>query len=329
MITMKSSLPRNWEVFNSSFVETEKTISERQGSYPGLSSEALYTSIKDLQNIFNHELVKGSFLDLGCGHGMTALYYGDLFPERSSSGIEFEESRIDLGKKFRDQYQLTNVNLIHADLLKTRIPKATTYFLYFPTGHVLDRILSELYESHTIFNLIAIESHGDLFERLGLENWLELKDEIPLTSKRLDPHARIYQRTNARRDEGLLPFTLSFDDFHIQIADEKGNWLGDTFGMEWVEGDRFELLTPPRTIYWKNVKKMMVAADLDEHLQLAIRLRREGEVIITTNKGTYQGIIRKIVVEPVFRLEISSGEQVEWNEILTITRGSLLCYESS
>lgn len=325
---MKSSLPRNWEVFNSQHAEIEKNISQRKGSYQGLGPEALYTSIKDLETIFRHELVTGSFLDLGCGQGLTALYYGDLFPERKSSGIEFEKARVESGKKFQQEHQLTNVNLIEADLLKVKIPEADTYLLYFPTGHVLDRILSELYQSYRPFMLIAIESHGDLYHRLELENWLELKAEIPLTSQRHNPMSQIYQRTYAKREESLLPFTLSYQEFHIQISDQSGDWIGETFGMEWADNDRFELLTPPRTIYWKNVKKMMVTSDLDEQMKLAVQIRREGEVTITTNKASYQGIIRKIVVEPVFRLEISSGEQVEWSEILTITRGSHLCYES-
>ncbi len=326
---MKSSLPLNWEHFNSSHQETEKFISDRLGSYKNLGPEALYTSHEDLLRIFSHPLVTGSFMDLGCGHGKTALLYGHLFPERVSTGMEFEDERLKVGKVFKEKNNLQNVHLIHADLLNAPIPDADTYFLYFPTGPVLDRILNELYQSHRHFRLIAIESHGDLFPRLNLENWLTLLEEIPLAGVRHDPSARIYQRTDVRRSESLLPFTLSFGHFHLLIQDEKESWLGESFGMEWSGDDRFELLSPPRTIYWKNVKKMMVSGDLEKHLLLATQIRSKGEVVVTTDKARYQGFIRKILTQPTFRLEISSGEQVEWDKILTITQENLLCYDSS
>ncbi len=326
---MKSSLPLNWEHFKSSHQETEKNISGRPGSYKNLSDEALYTSYEDLQEIFKHRLIKGKFLDLGCGHGMAPLLYGYLYPKRESAGIEFESERLMVGESFRNNHELINVNLIQADLLETIIPEADTYFLYFPTGHVLDRVLTNLYQGQNPFHLVAIESHGDLFARLERENWLMVRDEIPLKSSRHYPRARIYERTSDKRHESTLPFTLSYHHLHLLISDEKEEWIGDTYGMEWTEEDRFELLTPPRTIFWKNVKKMMVPGDFDKRLQLLTRLRSKGEVCIATADADYGGFIRKIVVSPTFRLEISSGQQVEWMKIQTITQGHLLCYESS
>lgn len=326
---MKSSLPLNWDHFKSSHQETEKNISGRPGSYKNLSAEALYTSYEDLKEIFKHPLIRGKFLDLGCGHGMAPLLYGHLYPDRESSGIEFEFERLVVGESFKLNHDLNNVNLIQADLLKTTIPQADTYFLYFPTGPVLDHILTELYHNKNSFCLVAIESHGDLFPRLDLENWLLVKDEITLKSPRHHPAARIYFNTPARRDQNLLPFTLSFQNHFLLLEDEKESWIGETYGMEWSGADRFELLTPPRTIFWKNVKKMMVHSDLDKRLQLITSLRSQGEVTVTTARAQYTGFIRKIVVSPTFRLEISSGQQVEWGEILTITQGHLLCYESS
>lgn len=326
---MKSSLPLNWDHFKSSHQETEKNISDRPGSYKDLSAEALYTSYEDLKEIFNHPLIKGKLVDLGCGHGMAPLLYGHLYPDRESSGIEFELERLLVGESFKLSHEPNNVNLIHADLLKSTIPQADTYFLYFPTGPVLDHILTELYHNKHFFCLVAIESHGDLFPRLDLENWLTVKDEISLKSPRHHPAARIYVKTPAHRNENLLPFTLSYQNHFLLIDDENDSWIGETYGMEWAGADRFELLTPPRTIFWKNVKKMMLQSDLDKRLQLVTSLRSQGEVSVTTAKAKYTGFIRKIVVSPTFRLEISSGQQVEWEKILTITQGHLQCYESS
>lgn len=326
---MKSSLPLNWELFKSTHPESEKNISGRPGSYKNLSAEALYTSVEDLREIFKHPLINGKFLDLGCGQGMAPLLYGNLFPDRASAGIEFESERLKVGELFRKEHDLENVSLIHADLLTTSIPRADTYFLYFPTGPVLDRLLTELYKRNHSFTLIAIESHGDLLPRLDLENWLTQKGEIPLKSCRHHPSARIYQRNFSQRPDTSLPFTLSYQNYHLLIEEGGDLWLGDTFGMEWTEGDRFELLTPPRTIFWKNVKKMMVFSELDKRLQLLTALRTKGEVTVATANAEYPGFIRKIVVSPTFRLEISSGQQVEWEKILTITQGHFQCYESS
>jgi SAM-dependent methyltransferase len=329
MITMKSSSLLNWEHFNSRHFETEKNISKRQGSYQGLNADAMYTSLEDLEALFSHKLISGRFIDLGCGHGRSALFYADLFPERESIGIEFEKARLDVGESFSIKNKLFNARLYHLDLLTCDIPDGETYFLYFPTGPVLDRILSVLYQKTSAFILIAIESHGDLLPRLDLENWLHAVSEVPLKSARHASCARIYQRHLVTRDDSLLPFTLSFRRHFLFIKDLQDVWIGESFGMEWVTDDRFELQTPPRTINWKNVKKMMVWDDLHALYQLAVDLRARGEVSITSSMGDYEGFIRKIIIEPVFRLELSTGQQVEWNKIFTITQESSLCYESS
>jgi SAM-dependent methyltransferase len=326
---MKSSWPLSWQHFNAQHEETEKHVSHKTGSYQGLSTTALYTSHEDLERIFSHELIQGSFLDLGCGSGETSLYYGSLFPERQSFGIEFEESRLKIGEAFKARHLIKNVTFYYGDLLILPIPEVDTYFLYFPTGPVLDRILTSLYKGQKSFRLVAIESHGDLFPRLDLENWLSIKAEIPLTSPRHHSHARIYERFFESRSDDLYPFTLSYEKAYLLIEEDGKTWIGETFGLEWTSGDRFELLTPPRTISWKNVKKMMLSSDFDQETQMIVKLRREGSVVITTRDYRYEGFIRKIIVKPTFGLEISNGKKIEWKDILTITQGSLLCYDSS
>lgn len=326
---MNSSLPQCWEHFNPPYEAIEEVVSSRVGSYQGLTSAALYTTRSDFLKIFQHPLVQGKFIDLGCGIGEGSLLYGSLFPERKAIGIDFEKARLQYGKEFQDEFMINNVELIEADLLRDTIPEGDVYFLYFPTGPVLDRILSELYHKGHFFHLIAIESHGDLLPRLALENWMNLKDKILLDQKRHYPFACIFERNFLSRDESLLPFDLSFKNNHLVIEERDQLWLGETQGLEWTQGDRFELMTPPRTIEWKNVKAVLRNEDLTEHEFLAVKLRHEGELEFQTISRKTRGIIRKIMRTPTFRLEISTGEQVEWNEILTIKKGSHLCYVSS
>lgn len=325
---MNSFLQLCWERFKSSHSEIEKAVSSTETSYQGLSSEALYTPPEDLLRIFSHPLINGTLVDLGCGHGLSLISYCTLYPDRMGIGIELEESRVRAGSQVVREYNLKNIQFIKDDLLKGKVPKGETYFLYFPTGPVLDRILYELYKSERCFTLVAVESHGDLLRRLALENWLELKDEIPLSSVRHYPFARIYQRKDIKRSEDLLPFSLTFEDLHL-VFGQMNQWIGDSFGMEWTGADRFELKTPPRTIFWKDLQSVRTLSSFDERIQLAIRMRQGGEVKILTEHTTCMGYIRKIFISPAFVLELSTGEKVEWIKILKIFQGSALCYDSS
>ncbi len=319
---MKSSSLPLWEHFKSLHKEIEAGVSSSAGSYQGLSKEALSTSVEDFAAIFSSPLIQGTFVDLGCGTGEGVLLYGLTFPERQGIGIEFEKARIDVARSF----SLPNTTFLEGDLLNMDIPKGDTYFLYFPTGPVLDRILSELYLSRHQFHLIVIESHGDLIPRLELENWLEEISEVQLSSTRHYSKAKIYKRLPVNRSEKLFPFTLSYQEKFLLMADD---WVGETFGMEWTTGERFELKTPPRTIQWNDVKKLMISEDFTMLERMAISLRREGELAFELPDRILTGFIRKIILNPTLALEISNGEKVEWTKILTIRKGSLLCYESS
>ena len=327
---MKSSLVQFWDHFKSRHREIEKQVSMEEGFYAGLNFEALYTSLDDLEEIFRSGKIGGTFADLGCGTGFSSLMYGSMFPDRKAYGIEFVKERLILGKEFQNDQGLFNVSLLQGNLLNCEIPQADTYFLYFPTGPVLDRILSELYFSQHGFKLLIIESHGDLIHRIELENWLTLQEEIPLKSSRHFPFARIYQRTSGRRAENLIPFEHSYRNHFLLIEDGFESWIGSTMGMEWTKEDRFELKNPPRTIFWKDVKKLMLnTEEYDPRLRTLLELWNGGEVEITIPAKVLRGLVRKIIVAPSFKVEISSGEKVEWSQILKITQGSKICYAVS
>lgn len=324
---MKSFSLEHWEHFKKIFHAVEQDVSLQEGSYKGLSLDALYTSFEDLIHIFQNPLIKGTFVDLGCGIGITALIYASMFPDRKSFGVEFEQARVVEGEKIKNELGLTSVTLLHQNLLTSSLPIGDTYFLYFPTGMVLDRILNELYQGKNDFILIVIESHGDLFSRLDKENWLKIVDEIPLLGPRHNPRARIYKRLNIPRDSSLFLHDLSFIERILEIGSDE-TWLGETLGLEWLKDDIFELKVPPRSIVQRDVKKVSNIEDFGPRIQFALRLRRKGVLIFELRGRRIEGHIRKIVIRPTFGLEISTGEKLEWDEITAICQGNILCYAS-
>jgi hypothetical protein len=99
--------------------------------------------------------------------------------------------------------------------------------------------------------------------------------------------------------------------------------------MEWVGGDQFNLKNPPRTICWRDVKKMMYFDDFDSLTKFVVSLRNLGELSFLVEGFTIQASIRKIIMEPTFMIELSTGQRLQWEEISSISRGLELCYDSS
>jgi SAM-dependent methyltransferase len=316
---MNSSSPPFWERFSAGLARAEAGVGERPGAYKGHSPAALYTSKEDLDVLLRHPLVRGTFADLGCGAGATVLFYAWLYPERRAVGVEFDPARVAFARELRRDLGVRNAEVIEADLLTADLPEADVYFLYFPTGPVLDRILEELHQRGQAFRLVAIESHGDLLPRLDLEPFLELSAEVPLAAPRHYPKARIYERRFVPRGPALAPFTLSFRDRYLVIAEGSDRWVGETRGLCWTADDRFELAVPPRTIRWRDVETVCDAGAFSPDVRRCLELRARGPVVIATRHREHRGELRKILLSPVFRLELSTGERVEWEHVITIT----------
>lgn len=332
---MKSSLPHFWEssdfwkkLFGFDHSLVEEKVTDQTGLYKNLSLNALYTSYEDLFFLMTSPWASGTWVDLGAGVGVSALMYGYIFPDREAYALEISQARVDEGKKVQERLKLNHVHIQNADLLTALIPEGETFFLYFPTGMVLDRVLFELYERKKPFTLIAIESHGDLFPRLIKEPWLKKEASLPLKSLRHHPDAFVFKTDFTRPVPKLSPHHLSFKPFFLTVKNNEEEWLGESYGMVWDKDETWTLSLPPRTIQWNQVQKVSSELDLSSLEQFVLSLRRLGVVKITTHEQNYEGNIRKIMIRPTFALEISSGEKVEWKEILTITWEKFLCYDS-
>lgn len=300
---MKSSLLQLIASSKFELKEDAEDVSSQEGSYKGIRPEALYNSMEDFKRIFSSSFVSGTFVDLGCGTGLSCLVYGALFPERKAIGVEFEPSRLSPGKTFALQNKLTNIEFIEGDLKEISLPPGDTYFLYFPTGPILDRILGELYSSGRLFHLVVVESHGDLLPRIKKENWLKEVGAVPLHSPRHHPEAIIFTRTGEKRLPELFPHEISFQNKYLLLKDAYGEWIGDSYGIQWAHGESYDLLNPPRRIRWEEVKKILEFSELPETIQRWVKLRARGSFIKDEK-------IRKIYLKPE-AIELSNGEIIK------------------
>lgn len=318
---MNSSLTR----FSESFKEAEKKVSDDPGSYRGIDPEALCTSPEDILSIISDPLIQGTWVDLGSGFGHTVITYAERFPERNSIGIEIEEARRSLAIEIACEKNV-KCNFISGDLLTHPIPEGDTYFLYFPQGHVLDRILSELSKQEH-FTLVVIESHGDLFPRLDKEKWLNVVKEIPLKSQRHHSCARIYRPlVGERKLWGLHQY--SFLKRYLLVKDDAGLWWGDSYGL-CAMGVDYLLESPPRTVKESDVVKIMTKSELHPLIRFLVTLRKLPDVTVMAKGKVFKGPLRKIHESPAFSVEFPGGERVQWEDIGRITQGTHLCYESS
>jgi hypothetical protein len=296
--------------------------------YPDLDPRALYTSEQDLKNIVSHPLVSGTWVDFGAGDGESLYQYALLHPHQRAIGIELCPQRVAASEK--KLAGVAGAEIVLGDLWSCEVPLGQTYFFYFPTGPVLDRLLSVLSQRQKNFVIVAIESHGDLLSRLDREAWLSRSDEIPLSSARHYPNAVFYKACPTPVDqESLTPWNVSFREYFLEVHQNDSRWIGDTLGMTHHSEMTFNLLHPPRTLLWSEVEAIHSFEDLGPLLQVLTTLRRRGVVDLETEQTFTSGLIRKIILWPVFSLELSSGEKIEWRHIKIIKQGSFTCYDSS
>lgn len=308
------------------FADVECEVSAREGSYKGLSAQALLTSREDFEAIFSSLPHIERWVEPGSGHGLGPCLFAELHPSKSATGIEFEEARFKNSQKLKETSGLSNVEFIHADLMESDVPDGDAYFLYFPTGIVLDKILHRIGTSPGSPLIIVIESHGDLIPRLQKEPWLEEVKKIPLHSCRHSPNAVVFKKTGQVSDS---LHWLSFVRKHLLLKEDNGEkWLGESYGLEWSRNNEFNLLTPPRTIRSSQVEAVYSPEEVEPRYRPALHLRQLGPIRIESNGSSYSGHLRKIFVSPCFKVEISSGQQLEWSQIKKIFWENTLCYDS-
>ncbi len=328
---MNSFLVQHWQYFENKFLidlkDIESKVESSEELYQGLNLDALYSSLPDLEGLFHLIEIGGDFLDLGGGVGFPALVYAQLHPDMNAFSLEKSFVRHEAGKRIKDHFNISNVFFMQADLLNCDIPDVEIYFLYFPTGFVLDRILDELVNKKRFRYLVAIESHGDLIPRLLIDGRFEVEKTFPLTAKRHLDHAYIFKKS-----AGLISdptFQLSYKDLILKIqSDNDEIWLGLSKKLSWMKGNLFNLAHPPRTISSKEILEVMAESQLEEDVNFLLKIFKFNELKMITDDFICLGEIRKIIIYPEKRLEISSGQLIEWKKVKFIFWKDYLCYDA-
>ena len=306
-----------FDTYSFDFLKVEKDVSVCEGAYKGLGQEALLTSLDDFITIFKDFPDADTFIDLGCGYGLGPLIFSQLYPDKKSIGIEFESARFKEALKLKAHLDLKQVQFIHGDLFTCDIPFGDLYFLYFPTGPVLDRILKVLGERSQDFHLIVIESHGDLISRLARETWLIKEFEINLSSQRHYPNAIVFKKIGLKRP---TIHDLSFASKFLVIQEEDGKrWVGESDGLHWIKGDLFNLIIPPRSIAGVSIVRTLDLSDFESSIRMLLQYRRQGPCVFQTINGQESGFIRKIYIDPDTFIELSSGKLIPLGEIQNVT----------
>jgi hypothetical protein len=320
-------ISHNWkEIFSFEYLEAEKKVSDHQLNDRGLAAEALLTDPHDYENIFHALPQIKSWIEPGAGYGIGPLLFAHLYPDKHSIGIELEKIRVDIGRQLQQRLSLINTQLIHADLASFELPLGDAYFFYFATGPVLDRMLFQLGNLSESFFIVVIESHGDLLPRFYKEKWLKVYKEVALHGPRHYPHAVIFKKIRGK-DSNL--HDLSFCQNYLLIEEDDGTrWIGDTFGLAWLKDDIYHLVHPPRSFREGQIKETLLWKDLELRWQLLIQLRSLGSINLITESSNYQDIIRKIYINPGLKVELTNGNQLDWDDIKKIYWGKDLCYDS-
>lgn len=314
----------------------------------GLTSEALYTSYKDVLGLM--EWLKGQgvnrFCDLGCGVGRTVLLWSWLFPDAQGIGVELVPERLNEARSAGLAKGLQNVNWVEGDFSSpsVELPKADVYFIYLSTGPALDALIDKIKKQSNNAWIAVIESHGDLKPRLQWESWwlVPHSQRFTLTSQRHDPWLALYKVNSTHPGfglerswdgrAGLMPSELELHPnplsyvlsksfqrhWELVIGENNEQWTMETLGVRWHGPLEIEGQFPPRQFKW--IKGNIGLRHIPEQGEYGqwVKWRREGtflSYISLQGEKAQNVLLRKIYVAPVTRLEFSNGRQITPSEL--------------
>tara|TARA_R110000868_G_scaffold72133_5_gene210419 strand:- start:11183 stop:11986 length:804 start_codon:yes stop_codon:yes gene_type:complete len=262
-------------------------------TYPELNFEALNTPQEDWHALFNYMLKNGyqTLFDAGAGNALSAQVAQKHYPALKVYAYELLEQRLE-GIDCPDQVVKV------ADLMQVPIPHCDITFLYLPTGPLLEKILLQLPTDAVV---AAVESHGDLFDRL--DECCSFMSEIEITAKRHHSKMRFYRYQSQADDLRFKIRELSTHNSLTQIiVKDRDPLLGEYLWSADVQDCIVESSGIIET-YWpkRRFELSMVDSIQEAKWPQLVKERR-------------QGLWRKLIVSPVTLKETPEGKRMSIHE---------------
>ncbi len=180
-------------------------------SYANLDTRALLTSYVDYFKILKQVSLGETLVDLGSGYSR-GTFLAKILDLPKCLGLEFQKERVDYSKRnYESFFHEEAKNIFLCDLKSDQIPISKNYFLYFPKGLVLDRILFEIYRMKNNAKLFVIESHGDIIPYLKNLKFLDLKKEMKCSLP--------------RHNDKIYMFSFITDRYNFDLKKDLSSWL--------------------------------------------------------------------------------------------------------
>ncbi len=251
-------------------------------SYPFLSEDALSTSFFSYKRIFSKFSQKEEvvFCDLGAGFCKGALIAELFFSKIKTINIELHHERLEKMKELllNSRHEFKNQNL---ELMN--LPVADYYFIYLPTGALLNSVLIKLLSLSLTyrFSIIFIESHGDLIpflERLKL----------------LDINKTDIETFRPRHDNYIYSSPMPLD---------ASSYLKEVFEIQHLIANKENFSVPRIEIL------LMIIHDL-ENYEMIVKTEYFSEWIVSIEKSSFLCSSKKTYLNtsfPKFQFDLSSS----------------------
>jgi hypothetical protein len=167
------------KILNINYLKNESLIeTNAEEIYKDLQSEALLTNYFDYYQILE-DMKPGTLVDLGAGYCKGTLLSEYLGLSSRCISIEVERVRVQAARSLLDGHD----DLIHGDLLDGEyiLPRADAYFMYLPTGVILNSIIKKVINQKIEAIFYIIESHGDFIDTISF--YPEIFEELPSSLK--------------------------------------------------------------------------------------------------------------------------------------------------
>ncbi len=188
-------------IINLKYEDSESRIQDTsEYIYQGIEEEALLTNYFDYFQILDD--FEGKVLvDLGAGYCKGSLLNELLGLDSRCLSVEIEKSRVAMARShIKDESVIIQGDLLSESFL---LPKADAYFLYMPTGIVLNSILSKIINQKIEADFYVIESHGDFIDVINYypELFMPIESNLNVSQPRHDK--KIYKYKSKLIDSSL------------------------------------------------------------------------------------------------------------------------------